>query len=388
MKGQKVLSCGPDTLHLTYREGPGRSPEELSQLLGEFNRLYDIPTAAIKRDKGLSGFASAAIDKAAGLRLDWTRPGEEGNNEGFFCLQVGGRWFASASGETQADFLQLLEAYGPLRATRLDFQQTVRTDSRLTPWWIKQFDSGKFRVVGRKHYEQRGKKDHQGGFPDGATLYHGSRSSERYGRQYDKHLESGTGLPRRRDEIEIKGESCRNLWSQMHQHLINCEQTGQPRGEALYSFSKRSIRAFLPIRDTSQWANTELPKHWTQMAPEPLSWSSLFDEDALMVKPREAKVTSLIKSYRYACSNFGAAVAMRHTHMAKDHEQNGLDADLAWSIAAQEVVQDFYADSNEDRAFEFANEFKADEALSLMTRYKAAKAAAEKMRDTLPYDQE
>ena len=99
MRGQKVLSCGPDTLHLTYREGTGRSPEELSQLLGEFNKLYDIPTAAVTRDRGLSGFAAAAIDKAAGLRLDWTRPGEEGQNAGYFCLQVGGQWFASASGE-------------------------------------------------------------------------------------------------------------------------------------------------------------------------------------------------------------------------------------------------------------------------------------------------
>ena len=381
MRGQKVLSCGPDTLHLTYREGTGRTPEELSQLLGEFNKLYDIPTAAIKRDKGLSGFASAAVDKAAGLRLDWTRPGEEGTNQGYFCLQVGGQWFASANGDTQADFLQLLEAYGPLRATRLDFQQTVRTDSRLTPWWIKQFDAGALRVVGRKHYEQRGKKDHQGDFPAGATLYHGSRTSERYARQYDKHLQSGTGLPRRRDEIEVKGESCRNLWSQLHESLLKCEQNGQPRGEALYTFSKRSIRAFLPIRDTSQWAKTEIPKHWSQMAPEPLSWSSLFDEDALMVKPREAKVTSLIKSYRYATQNFGAAVAMRHTHLTREHVTNGLPDDLAYGVAAQEVVQDFYRESNEERAKEFASEFKTDDAMALMQRYQLARQAAEAMED-------
>ena len=387
MRGQKVLSCGPDTLHLTYREGPHRSPEELSQLLGEFNQLYDIPTSSIKRDRGISGFSSAAIDKAAGLRLDWTRPGEEGTNPGYFCLQVGGRWFESASGETQADFLQLLDAYRPLRATRLDFQQTVRTDSRLTPWWIKQFDSGKLRVVGRKHYEQRGKKDHLGGFPGGATLYHGSRTSERFARQYDKHLQSGTGLPRRRDEIEIKGESCRNLWSQLMTHLLSCEQTGQPRGEALYSFSKRSIRAFLPIRDTAQWANTEIPKHWSQMASEPLTWSSLFDEDALMVKPRETKVTSLIKSYRYATSNFGAAVAMRHAHLTRQHVENGMPDDHAYGVASNEIVQDFYRDSNEERAKEFASEFKTDDAIALMQRYKLAKDFADRSDDVPEFDQ-
>lgn len=377
MKGQKVLGCGPDTLHLTYRETPGKTPEELSQLLAEFNRLYEIPTGAVARDKGLSGFASAAVDKPAGLRLDWTRPGEEGQNAGYFCLQVGGRFFSQADGEVQADFLQLLEAYGPLRATRLDLQQTVRTDSRLTPWWIKQFESGRYRVVGRKHYEPRGKKDHQGDFPLGSTLYHGSRSSERFGRQYDKHLQSGTGLPRRRDEIEIKGESCRNLYAQLHESLLKCDQTGQPRGEALYSFSKRSIRAFMPIRDVSPWAKSELPKHWSQMAAEPLSWSTLFEEDPLTIKPREAKVTSLIKSYRYATQNFGAAIAVRHAHLARDEELQGLDPDLSYAVAAQQVVQDCYRDSNPDRAKEFCFEFPNDDALALLQRYTAARQAAE-----------
>ena len=377
MKGQKVLNSGPDTLHLTYREAPDRRPEELSQLLAEFNKMYDIPTSTIKRDKGISGFASAAVDQSAGLRLDWTRPGEEGQNPGYFCLQVGGKWFASADGEVQADFLQLLEAYGPLRATRLDIQQTVRTDSRLTPWWIKQFDSGKFRVVGRKHYEQRGKKDHQGGFPNGATIYHGSRTSERFSRSYDKHLETGHGLPRRRDEIEIKGESCRNLYDELHQSLIRCEQTGQPRGEALYSFSKRSIRAFLPIRDVSQWQSRELPQNWAQMASEPLTWSTLFDEDPLMIKPREAKVTSLIKSYRYATANFGSAVSVRHAHTARDYELDGMPAEVAWAIASSDIVQDFYRDSNPDRAKEFCFEFKTEEAMALLQRYLAAKSSAE-----------
>ena len=381
MKGQKVLGCGPDTLHLTYRETPGKTPEELSQLLAEFNKIYDIPTATVQRDKGLSGFASAAVDKSAGLRLDWTRPGEEGTNQGYFCLQVGGRWFASANGEVQADFLQLLDAYGPLRATRFDIQQTVRTDRYPSRWWINKFNSGCYRVVGKKHFEQRGKVDHSGNFPEGATLYHGSRTSERFARQYDKHLESGHGLPRRRDEIEIKGESCRNLYAQMHEALLKCEQTGQPRGEALYAFSKRSIRAFLPIRDVSQWSKEEIPKHWSQMAPEPLSWSTLFEDDALMIKPREAKVTSLIKSYRYATQNFGSAVAVRHAHLARDYALDGMDEDVAFAAAASDCMQDFYRDSNPDRAKEFCAEFRTQDALALLQRYAAGKASAEAMAD-------
>ena len=381
MKGQKVISCGPDTLHLTFRETPGKTPEELCQLLAEFNRMYDIPTDAVKRDKGLSGFAASAVDKAAGLRLDWTRPGEEGTNQGYFCLQVGGRWFSAASSETQVDFLQLLEAYGPLRATRLDFQQTVRTDSRLTPWWIKQFESGKYRVVGRKHYEPRGAKTADGDYPKGSTLYHGSRTSTRFARQYDKHKQTGQGLPRRRDEIEIKGEDCRNLYADLQKSLLTCEQTGQPRGEALFSFAKRSIRAFLPVRDVSQWPKDSVPKHWSQMASEPLSWSTLFDEDPLMLKPREARVTDLIKSYRYATQNFGAAVSVRHAHLARDYELDGMDGEVAFSIAASEIMSDMYRDSNPDRAKEFCSEFPATDALALLQRYIAAREVAELRAD-------
>ena len=382
MKGQKVVSCGPDTLHLTYREARNRTPEELSELLGEFNKLYDIPTSTIKRDRGLSGFASAAIDKSAGLRLDWTRIGEEGQNAGYFCLQVGGRWFAHCDGERAADFLQLLEAYGPLRATRLDIQQTVRTDTRLTPWWIKQFENGKYRVLARKHYEPRGKKDPLGEYPLGATLYHGTRTSERFARQYDKHLQEKGGLPRRRDEIEIKGESCRNLYAQLHQELAECEQTGRPRGEVLYAFSKRSIRAYLPIRDISRWGNRDLPRNWGQMAAEPLTWGTLFEEDPLTIKPREAKVTNLLKSYRYATRNFGAAIAVRHAQVARDLEKNGMEAEAAWGVSAIDVIHDCYRESNPERAKEFCSEFPVEDALGLIQRYSAVRNAAEEFHLT------
>ena len=146
-------TCGPDTVHLTFREGGGRSPTELASLLEEFQRSYDLPTDPLIRDRGVQGFANAAVDQAAGLRLDWTRPNEEGNNKGVFCLQIKGAWFEAADGETAADFLQLMQAYGVYRCTRLDFQQTTKTTKYLTPWWIKQFEEGKLRVVGKKHWE-------------------------------------------------------------------------------------------------------------------------------------------------------------------------------------------------------------------------------------------
>ena len=376
-----TLSCGPDTLHLTFREGGGRSPEELSGLLGEFQRTYELPTATVQRDRGLSGFAAAAVDKAAGFRLDWTRPGEDGTNPGYFCLQVGGIWFAQADGETQADFLQLLQAYGPLRATRLDFQQTIRTDSELTPWWISSFESGKLRVLGRKHYEPRGRKDFEGGYPAGATLYHGARTSERFARQYDKHLQQKEGPPRRRDEVEIKGQTCRDLWADLQQALIDGEQQGIARGATLHSFSKRSIRAFLPIRDTSRWTGQKLPQNWAQMAQEPLTWSNLFEEDALTIKPRERTVSSLLKSYRYTKANFGAAVCVTALVKRQGLEHEGFPEEVAHAVACQEIIDEMTLEARPEKVQEFASEFHLEKAAQITSAYLALRDAAQQRLD-------
>ncbi len=253
--------------------------------------------------------------------MDWTRPNEEGNNAGVFCLQIKGQWFEAADGETAADFLQLMQAYGVYRCTRIDFQQTTKTSKYLTPWWIDQFEKGALRVIGKKHWEPRGARDHSGGYPEGATLYHGSRNSERYSRQYDKHLQAGDTLKRRRDEIEIKGQSARDLWQQMHDELLECEKLGASRGHTLHSFTKSSIRALLPIRDTSRWLGQELPKKWAQVAKEPSNWATLFDDEPLQVKPRERKLTSLLKSYRYAKSNFAAPVSLMTAYRYYEHLQ-------------------------------------------------------------------
>ena len=196
-------TCGPDTLHVTFKEGAGRSPEDFVGLLQEFQLGRDLPTATTIRDKGVSGFANAAVDKAAGLRLDWTKPDEDGANKGYFCLQVKGEWFDQADATQTVDLIQLLEAYGIYRATRIDIQQTIPTRKYLTKFWASAFDAGALKVIGKKYYEVRGAKTSVDDYPAGATLYHGARTSERFARQYDRHKKAKIGPPRRRDEIEI-----------------------------------------------------------------------------------------------------------------------------------------------------------------------------------------
>jgi hypothetical protein len=349
-------TCGPDTLHLTFKQGAYRTPEEFTCLLEEFQRMYELPTGKVVRDRGLQGFANSAVDEPAGLRLDWTKLGEEGNNQGFFCLQVKGKWFTAADGETQADFLQFLESYGPYRCSRIDFQQTIETTELLTPFWIAQFEAGNYRIIGKKEFEPRGLIDCDGLSERGRTLYHGSRSSERFIRQYDKHLESKEGPPRRRDEIEAKGHTARELWAGLHQQLIDNEQQGLQRGATMHAFSKSTIRSLIPIRDTSRWAGKELPKRWTEMAKEPQTWSTLFSTDALAVKPRQRTISSMLKSYRYATSNFGASVAATACYrLVEQRKEHGRTPDADWN-AYSSIVEDFVKDANEDRVMEFLGE--------------------------------
>lgn len=348
--------CGPDTLHATFKEGPTRKPQELVELLQEFQLGYDLPTGTVIRDRGVSGFEAAAVDSAAGLRLDWTPLGGEGANKGFFCLQVKGEWFDKADASVTADFLELLAAYGIYRVTRIDIQQTVETKRYLTPWWIKGFDSGNLRVVGKRYYEPRGRKVGSDDYPAGATVYHGVRTSERFARQYDRHKKAGIGPPRRRDEIEIKGESCRRLWDELLEDMSQGEQQGENRGVRLAAFSKRAIRAYLPIRDTSRWVGRDLPKDWAQYAEEPMNWTDLFAEDAARIQPAPKRVTSLLKSYRYANKNFGSAITAMSLKRYMESRHKGLSDEEAGEYVYCCLMDDFVNNANEQRVMEFFDE--------------------------------
>ena len=367
--GEDWSRCGPDTLHATFKEGGGRSPMDLAGLLQEFQLERDLPTGQVVRDKGISGFAQAAVDKAAGLRLDWTRPGEEGVNEGFFCLQVKGEWFDQADGETQADFLQLLDAYGVYRVTRIDLQQTIPTRKFLTPWWIRAFENGELKVVGKNVYEPRGKKAGADEYPKGATLYHGSRTSERFSRQYDRHKKANCGPPRRRDEVELKGRTARDCWDELLNDLVEGERQGETRSSRLWAFTKKSIRAYLPIRDTSRWVGRDLPKNWAAMSKEPNSWSALFSEEAKSIQKAPRRVTSMLKSYQYANANFGAAVAAKVCQDILDWELEGYAEWEAMEQAFAGIVLDFVNGANEDRVEEFFQEMPPKNRDHLRTRW-------------------
>jgi hypothetical protein len=161
--------------------------------------------------------------------------------------------------------------------------------------------------------------------------------------------------------VELKGESARNLWQQLHDELLRTEQLGTSRGATLHTFSKGTIRALLPIRDCSRWIGKKLPTKWAQVAKEPTTWATLFDDDPITVKPRERKVSSFLKSYRYASTNFGTAISFMAAKYFAEEQAAGATGEEASEVAYTRVVDDMVLGANEDRFHEFLSELPGSE---------------------------
>ena len=89
-----------------------------------------------------------------------------------------------------------------------------------------------------------------------------------------------------------------------------------------------------------------------------MNWAELFTDEARDIQPAPKRVTSLLKSYRYANQNFGAAVAATCIQRIVELEAKGLDAYSASEEAYKSVLDDFVNHANEDRVKEFFDELK------------------------------
>ena len=92
------------------------------------------------------------------------------------------------------------------------------------------------------------------------------------------------------------------------------------------------------------------------MAKEPTSWTALFEEEAKDIKPAPKRVSSMLKSYRYANANFGAAVTAKVCEDILDWEDDNWSDFEAKEQAFAGVVLDFVNGANEDRVDEFFQE--------------------------------
>ena len=121
------------------------------------------------------------------------------------------------------------------------------------------------------------------------------------------------------------------------------------------------------------------------MAIEPTSWSTLFDEDAIQVKPRERRVSNLLKSYRYGKANFGTAETVMLAHRIVMNKQAGMLPLEASNDAHVHGYDDAALAASEERAWAFCAEFPPAVRDAVYAEWKAIVANAasnqERMRD-------
>ena len=240
----------------------------------------------------MHGFEHGAT-YVAGVTLDWTPSDGDGPNKGFASVQLKGEFFDRLGSEECAFALAWLHESQPYRCTRIDLQMT-NCSPPLVPALIADYRAGRLRTKQKKYFEPKGVELANGNYPKGATLCHGTRASDNYARQYDKHLQAlevmkevDPGPPRRRDEVECKGPLAQAVWSDLITAVTADGELPVPTWTAEARFAQGSIRHLLPIRDISQWEGRDLPTNWASAAPEPTWWADLFSEDA--VRARRAK---------------------------------------------------------------------------------------------------
>jgi hypothetical protein len=294
-----------------------------------------------------------------GLQLDWTDGNGEGPNPGYSSLQVKGDFFKQLGPEESTLALLLLNDLKPYRCTRLDAQMTHCTGP-LVPQIIKDYRAGLLKTKQKKHFEPKGRETAGGEYPQGATLVHGSRNSENYARQYDKHLEQAAkgaedpGPPRRRDEIEFKGATAMAIWKELVLVLSEQVDEATPNWMAEARFSKGLIRHYLPIRDVSQWEGKELPVNWAGTAPEPAWWTQHFSEEAIRARRERGPSSTLLKRIGYMNRTFGSLYTQQFVLEALKAEEHEADP-LTAADFAQCVVR--------DRMFTHAKEYRLEELL-------------------------
>ena len=97
------------------------------------------------------------------------------------------------------------------------------------------------------------------------------------------------------------------------------------------------------------------------MATEPTTWATLFDGDPITVKPRERKLSSLLKSYRYANANFGSAVSVMFAKYLEEYKDLGDALGEASDNAYARVIDEFFLGANEERVNDFLGEMPLSE---------------------------
>ena len=87
-----------------------------------------------------------------------------------------------------------------------------------------------------------------------------------------------------------------------------------------------------------------------------MNWSELFQEDAMGIQPAPKRVTGLLKSYRYANSNFGSAISVMTAKRFVEAIRCGATQEEASNEAYCALMDDAFLGANETKVMEFISE--------------------------------
>lgn len=314
---------GIDTLHLTYSTkgdlGSGGLVLGLADLFDEIGLAGDFAS----RDRGRHGFENGiSFGKLA--ELDWTDPAGAGPNAGFASLQLKGAFFEPLGSAEVAVVGLYLSELGPHKCSRID-PQITDCSCPSAGEVIADFRAGRLAVARKRTFEPKGQELAGGVYPKGGTICHGSRQSDIFIRQYDKHLApGGEGPPRLRTEVEIKGKVAQEAWK---------EYVGAWKGEAIavpdelteeVRLSQRLIRVYMPLRDVSQWEPGAKPKDWAGKAPEPDWWADLFQAQGerlrIQKRPTRALEEAVARSRRQGAGRYLQDLILTEMHLLRTHQ--------------------------------------------------------------------
>lgn len=288
---------GIDTVHLSFKESADLGISDLVLGLGDLFDEIGLSGDFRQRNRGRNGFEHG-LSFLCGVEIDWSDSDSSGPNRSCSSVQFKGKFFETFGALETALFGLSMAELGPSRCSRLDAQITS-CECPTVPELIRDFRAGKLKVVRKKTFEPKGQELEGGRYPKGATINHGSRQSDVFFRQYDKHLESGEGPQRMRTEGEFKGDLATQIWEL---YVEGWQEAALGNATDLASevkLSQQLIRKYMPLRDVSQWAPDARPKSWAAEAPEPAWWSELFSEQAINLRRKKAISRSLRDAVAY-----------------------------------------------------------------------------------------
>lgn len=356
--------AGVDTLHLTFRAGLGVGVADLAAQIEALLDALGAPAGVRARPRGMHGFENG-VTYVSGLTLDWTPSDGDGPNKGFASVQLKGDFFDRLGPEEASFALAWLHECQPYRCTRIDLQMT-NLDTPLVPEIIRAYRSGRLKTKQKKYFEPKGLELANGHYPKGATLVHGTRTSDNYARQYDKHLQlleigkvKDPGPPRRRDEVECKGPLAQAVWTDLVQAVTDDGQKPVPTWAAEARFAQGSIRHLLPIRDISQWEGRDLPTNWASTAPEPAWWAELFSEDAVRARRARGPSKPFLAALEYPRKAYGGRYLQDLVMTVLDSITEGVDPAHAMEYATCKVRDAYVANAADSRLDELLENLPA-----------------------------